>query len=128
MTSIMFNHRRSLNASSFFQLHGPLPKCRWDFEGNTGFSMEFPSNSLVFQSSFCKGRTVSLSVLLSLSLIICRTILRYVFELNPYAAGGLFGHYKMMQKSWKMTETLANGYSSERTQREQSNEYQHGMV
>ena len=27
-----------------------------------------------------------------------------------------------------MTETLANGYSSERTQRELSNEYQHDRV
>ena len=30
-----------------------------------------------------------------------------------------------LQKNWKMTETLANGYSSERAQRELSNEYQH---
>ena len=34
----------------------------------------------------------------------------------------------MMQKSWKMTETLANGYSYESTQRELSNEYQHDRV
>ena len=34
----------------------------------------------------------------------------------------------MMQKSWKMTETLANGYSSESTQRELSNEYQYDRV
>ena len=33
-----------------------------------------------------------------------------------------------MQKSWKMTETLANGYSSESTQRELLNEYQHDRV
>ena len=33
-----------------------------------------------------------------------------------------------MHKSWKMTETLANGYSSESTRREQSNEYQHDRV
>ena len=33
--------------------------------------------------------------------------------LNPYAAGGLSGQYKMMQKTLtKMTETLAYGYSS----------------
>ena len=44
------------------------------------------------------------------------------------AAGGLFGQYKMMQKSWQMTETLANGYSSESTRRELSNEYQHDRV
>ena len=34
----------------------------------------------------------------------------------------------MMQKTWKMTETLANGYSSERAQQELSNEYQHDRV
>ena len=48
--------------------------------------------------------------------------------INPYAAGGYFGRYKMIQKSWKMTETLANGYSSESTHQELSNEYQHDMV
>ena len=36
--------------------------------------------------------------------------------------------YKMMQKSWKMTETLASGYSSESTQWKLSNEYQHDRV
>ena len=30
----------------------------------------------------------------------------------------------MMPKTWKMTETLSNGYSSESTQRELSNKYQ----
>ena len=30
-----------------------------------------------------------------------------------------------MQKTWKITETLANGYASESTRRELSNEYQH---
>ena len=45
-------------------------------------------------------------------------------RVNPYAAGGYFDKYKMMQKTWKLTETLANGYSSERTQWELSNEYQ----
>ena len=34
----------------------------------------------------------------------------------------------MMQKLEKMTETLAHGYSSERSQPEISNEYQHGRV
>ena len=29
---------------------------------------------------------------------------------NPYAAGGKFGQYKRIQK---ITETLANGYSSQ---------------
>ena len=33
-----------------------------------------------------------------------------------------------MQKSWKMTETLANGYSFESTHQELSNEYQHDRV
>ena len=31
----------------------------------------------------------------------------------------------MMQKTWKITETLANGYSSESTKPELFNEYQH---
>ena len=47
---------------------------------------------------------------------------------STYAAGGLFGHYKMMQKSWRMTETLAHWYSSESTQQELSNEYQHDSI
>ena len=34
----------------------------------------------------------------------------------------------MMQKTWKITETLANGYSSESAPRELSNEYQHDRV
>ena len=33
-----------------------------------------------------------------------------------------------MQKNWKMTETMANGYSSESTQRDLSNGYQHNRV
>ena len=48
--------------------------------------------------------------------------------LNPYAAGGSFGRYKMMQKTWKTTGTLAFGYSSESTQWELSNEYQYDRV
>ena len=47
---------------------------------------------------------------------------------NPYAAGGLFGQYKMLQKTWKITETLANGYSSESTRQKLSNEYQYDRV
>ena len=39
-----------------------------------------------------------------------------------------FGQYKMMQKNFKMTETLANGYSYESAQRELSNQYQHDRV
>ena len=34
----------------------------------------------------------------------------------------------MEQKTWKMAETLASGYSSEKAQRELSNEYQHDRV
>ena len=33
-----------------------------------------------------------------------------------------------MQNTWEMTETLANGYSSESTRRELSNAYQHDRV
>ena len=44
-------------------------------------------------------------------------------QLNPYATE--FGQYKMRQRNWKITETLANGYSSGSTQRDLSNEYQH---
>ena len=36
--------------------------------------------------------------------------------------------YKRMQKTLKMTETLANGYSYESTQRELSDEYQYDRV
>ena len=49
-------------------------------------------------------------------------------RVNPYAAGGYFGQYKMMQKIWKMIETLGNGYSSDSTQWELSNEYQYNRV
>ena len=35
---------------------------------------------------------------------------------------------KTIQKSWIMTETLANGYSYESTQQELSNEYQNDRV
>ena len=48
--------------------------------------------------------------------------------LNPYDAGDWFGQYKMMQRTWKMTETLAYGYSSESAQLELSDEYQHVTV
>ena len=44
--------------------------------------------------------------------------------INPYAAGGYFGQYKMMQKkTCKIIETWASGYSSESTQWKLSNEY-----
>ena len=48
--------------------------------------------------------------------------------LNSYAAGGLFGQYKMLQKIWKMIETLTHGYSSKSTQRKLFNKYQHDRV
>ena len=52
-----------------------------------------------------------------------------LIAVNPYAAGGLFGHYKIMQKILKMTEPpLAHGYSYESAQRELSTEYQHNRV
>ena len=35
---------------------------------------------------------------------------------------------KYCDKSWKMTETLAHGYSSKSTQQKLSNEYQHDKV
>ena len=40
----------------------------------------------------------------------------------------LIGQYKMMQKPWKMTETLALQYSYESAQLELSKEYQHDRV
>ena len=49
-------------------------------------------------------------------------------SINSYAAGGYFYQYKMMQKSWKMTETLTYGYSYVNSQRELSTEYQHDKV
>ena len=49
-------------------------------------------------------------------------------SINPYAAGGYFGQYEIMQKTWKNPETLAHGYSSESAQQELSNEYQHDRV
>ena len=44
-------------------------------------------------------------------------------RVNPYTAG-----IQNDAKTLKMTETLANGYSSESTQRELSNEYQRDRV
>ena len=49
-------------------------------------------------------------------------------SVKPCATQGQFGQYKMMQNPWKMTETLAHGYSSESTQQELSNEYQYDRV
>ena len=51
-----------------------------------------------------------------------------VYQFNPYTAGGYFDQYKMMQQSWKTTETQGNGYSSESAQWELSNVYQHNRV
>ena len=47
-------------------------------------------------------------------------------RLNHYAAGGSFGQSKMNPR--KMTEIMPNGYPSESSQREVSNEYQHDRV
>ena len=52
----------------------------------------------------------------------------YVGFLNPYAAGGKVGQKQIMQKSWKIAETLANGYSYKSTLWWLSNEYQHDRV
>ena len=48
--------------------------------------------------------------------------------MDPYAADDKCSKYKIMQKAWKMTETLANGYSSESTQWELPYEYQPDRV
>ena len=50
------------------------------------------------------------------------------FLLNLDAAGSQIDQYKIMQKTLKMTETLAIGYSSGSARRELSNEYQHDRV
>ena len=47
----------------------------------------------------------------------------HIHHTNPYAAGGWFGQYKMTQKSWKITETLACWYSYESSEWDLSNEY-----
>ena len=58
-----------------------------------------------------------------------------VSSLNPYinpvrycVTLVRFGHYQIMQKIWKVKETLSYGYSSEIRQWELSNEYQHDKV
>ena len=52
-----------------------------------------------------------------------------IVPINPYAAGGYFSLYKIMQKeNWKMAETLAYGYSSDSTQQKLSHEHQHDRV
>ena len=58
----------------------------------------------------------------------CSTSFPCRLGVNLYAAGRLFGKYKMMQKPIKMAETLANGYSSESTQLGLSNGYQHDRL
>ena len=45
--------------------------------------------------------------------------------LYPYAADGKFDPHKMMHKPEILIGTFEDGYSSERTHRELSNEYQH---
>ena len=52
-----------------------------------------------------------------------------IARVNPYAAGNLnLTNTNLCKKCWKMTETLANRYSSESTQRELYNKYQHNRV
>ena len=64
--------------------------------------------------------------------MMCKCIVQIVIVIvhvfNPYPAGGYFGYYEMMQKTWKITETLAYRYSSESTQWELSNEYHHNRI
>ena len=49
--------------------------------------------------------------------------------LNPFSAGLLkFDHHEIMTRSLEMTETMADRYSSDDTQREHSYEYQHERV
>ena len=48
---------------------------------------------------------------------------------SPSVSAALYcSQYKKGQITWKITETLAHGYSSESTQKELSNEYQHDRV
>ena len=56
--------------------------------------------------------------------------LRIAWEnILPLCCGWLqFDQYKIMQKKWKNTITLAHGYLSESTQRELFDEYQHNGV
>ena len=53
-----------------------------------------------------------------------------MYSSNPdlNAGGGLFGKYKMTTKNKEIAEILANGYSSESTQRELSHEYHYVSV
>ena len=73
----------------------------------------------------CKG--IFISKLLSKVSKIRTTISKV--SLNPYAGGGFFFQIQNgVKRTFKMTETLAHGYSSECTLRELSNEYQHDRV
>ena len=58
------------------------------------------------------------------------TALRYTaqFLTRMLLVPNQFGHCKMMQKTWKLTETLAHVYSCESTPWKLSNEYQHDSV
>ena len=55
----------------------------------------------------------------------CLTSSNYSWHLKTNAAGGLIWPIQNDVKTCKMIETLAHGYSSESTQREPFNEYQH---
>ena len=72
-------------------------------------------------SVFCRGLFQNYDKLCSCSKQVY-SLIEGTFGFNPYAAGGQFGQYKMIQNTLQMTETLAHGYSSKSTQRELSNE------
>ena len=55
-------------------------------------------------------------------------MLSRLIPFNPYTAGWLIWPIQNDAKTSKITETLANGYSSESTRQELSNEYQHDKV
>ena len=57
-----------------------------------------------------------------------KSVTKGCMHLNPYASDGRVGLHKMVKKTCKMIETLACGYSSESTQRDQTNGLQHDMV
>ena len=52
----------------------------------------------------------------------------WIISLTPMLLMANFANTIWCKKNYKMTKTLANGYSSESTQRELSNEYQHDRV
>ena len=104
-----------------------------NFPGEMFLDLNIFDNNLITHEKLSKylGRVprwslsdISPSNIFSQKRLFCKRY-HYINQVfNPYAAGGSFCQYKIMQKSWKMIEILALGYSSERTQWELSNEYQ----